>query len=86
MGCKWSYKIKEIILGVEPQKFKVRLVTKGLTQKVGINFTNVFSLMVRHSSLRIFLAFVAVNNMHLEQINIKIAFLYTELDEMIMMA
>lgn len=74
------------MLSVELQKFKVRLVTKGLTQKEGINFTDVFSLVVKHSSLRILLAFVAMNNMHLEQINIKIAFLYTELDEMIMMA
>lgn len=74
------------MLGVEPQKFKVRLVTKGLTQKEGINFTDVFSLVVRHSSLRILLAFIAMNNMHLEQINIKIDFLYAKLDEMNMMA
>lgn len=58
VGCKWIYKIKEIMLSVELQKFKVRLVTKGLTQKEGINFTDVFSLVVRHSSLRILLAFV----------------------------
>lgn len=74
------------MLGVEPQKFKVRLVTKGLTQKEGINFTDVLSLVVRHSSLRILLAFIAMNNMHLEQINIKIDFLYAKLDEMNMMA
>ena len=29
VSCKWIYKVKEGIPGVEPQKYKAKLVTKG---------------------------------------------------------
>lgn len=51
----------------------------------GIDFPELFSLVVKHSSLRLLLALIAVNNMHLGQMNFKIAFLHGELDEMIVM-
>ncbi|KAH9670611.1 hypothetical protein KPL70_017043 [Citrus sinensis] len=86
VGCKWIYKIKEGIPGVEPLRYKVRLVAKGFTQKEGIDFNEVFSPVVRHSSLRILLALVAVNDMHLEQMDVKTAFLHSEFEEMIVMA
>ena len=41
--------------------------------------------MVRHSSLRILLELVAVNDMHLEHMDVKTTFLHGELDEMIVM-
>ncbi|KAH9779667.1 hypothetical protein KPL71_007786 [Citrus sinensis] len=40
---------------------------------------------LRHTSIRILLALVAVNNMHLEHMDVKTAFLYDELNEMIVM-
>ncbi|KAH9679155.1 hypothetical protein KPL71_026007 [Citrus sinensis] len=86
VGCKWIYKIKEGIPGVEPLRYKARLVAKGFTQKEGIDFNEVFSPVVRHSSLRILLALVAVNDMHLEHMDVKTAFLHGELEEMIVMA
>ncbi|KAH9650990.1 hypothetical protein KPL70_026576 [Citrus sinensis] len=86
VGCKWIYKIKECIPEVEPLRYKARLVAKGFTQKEGIDFNEVFSPVVRHSSLRILLALVAVNDMHLEQMDVKTAFLHGELEEMIVMA
>ena len=62
-------------------RFKARLVTKRFTQKEGIDFTEVFSLVVRHASIRIILSLVPVNNMHLEQMDFKKTFLYEELQE-----
>ncbi|KAH9762600.1 Integrase catalytic domain-containing protein [Citrus sinensis] len=86
VGCKWVYKLKQGITRVEPVRFKARLVAKGFTQKEGIDFTEVFSPVVRHASIRIILSLVAVNNMHLEQMDVKIAFLHGELQEYIVMA
>lgn len=37
--CKWIYKIKPGIPGVELERFKARLFAKGYTQKEGIDFT-----------------------------------------------
>ncbi|KAH9646639.1 hypothetical protein KPL70_024932 [Citrus sinensis] len=86
IGCKWVYKLKQGITGVEPVRFKARLVAKGFTQKEGIDFTEIFSPVVRHASIRIILSLVAVNNMHLEQMDVKTAFLHGELQEYIVMA
>ncbi|KAH9649106.1 hypothetical protein KPL70_025861 [Citrus sinensis] len=86
IGCKWVFKLKQGISRVEPVRFKARLVAKGFTQKKGIDFTEVFSPVVRHASIRIILSLVVVNNMHLEQMDVKTTFLYGELQEHIVMA
>lgn len=86
VSCKWIYKIKEGISGVESQRFKARLFAKGFTQNENIDFNKVFSPVVKYSSLRILLAIVPVDDMHLDHMDIKTTFLYGELDEMIVMA
>lgn len=58
----------------------------GFTQRKGIDFTEVFSPVVRHSSLKIMLSLVVVQDMHLEQMDVKTAFFHSELDEMIVMS
>ncbi|KAH9724313.1 hypothetical protein KPL70_007440 [Citrus sinensis] len=55
-------------------------------RKEGVDFTEVFSLVVRHAFLRILLSLVAVQDMHLEQMDVKTAFLHGEIDEMIVMS
>ncbi|KAH9681219.1 hypothetical protein KPL71_026889 [Citrus sinensis] len=84
-SCKWIYKIKEGIPGPEPRRFKARLVARGFTQREGIDFTEVFSPVVRHASIRVILALVAVQDMHLEQMDVKTAFLHGGLQEEIVM-
>lgn len=86
VDCKWVYKIKEGIPSVEPQRYKARLVAKGFIQNEGIDFTEVFSWVVKNSSLRILLALVDIKDMHFKQIDVKTVFLHGELDEMIIMA
>lgn len=71
---------------MESQRFKARLVAKGFIQKESIDFNEVFAPVERYSSLRILLALVAVDDMHMEHMDIKITFLHCELDEMIVMA
>lgn len=54
VGCKWVYKKKDGIPGVEDARYKARLVAKGFTQREGIYFNEVFSPVVKHSSIFIF--------------------------------
>ncbi|KAH9706020.1 Integrase catalytic domain-containing protein [Citrus sinensis] len=81
VSCKWIFKIKDEIPSAELRRFKARLVARGFTQKEGIDFTKVFSPVVRHASIRIILALVAVQDMHLEQMDVKTTFLHGELQE-----
>lgn len=83
VGCKWVFKIKEGTPG--DARFKARLVAKGYTQREGVNFNEVFSPVVKHSSIRVLLAMVALLDSELEQLDVKTAFLYGELEEQIYM-
>jgi hypothetical protein len=84
LKCKWIYK-KEDISGVEPARFKARLVVKGFEQREGIDFNEVFSPVVRHTSIRVMLVIVALFDLELEQLDVKISFLHGDLDEEIYM-
>ena len=49
--CKWVFKKKEGTPGVENARYKVRLVAKGYNQILGVDFTDVFSPVMKHSSI-----------------------------------
>lgn len=85
IGCKWIYKKKEGMSVKEPKKFKSRVVAKGYSQKKGIDYDEIFSPVVRHTSIRAVLGLVAVWDLHLEQMDVKTAFLHGELEEEIYM-
>lgn len=67
------------------RRFKARLVARGFTQKEGISFNDVFSPIMKHISIRILISMVVGFDLELEQINVKTAFLYGDLDETILM-
>ena len=83
--CKWVFKKKEGTLGVEEPRYKARLVAKGYSQIPGVDFTDVFSPVVKHSSIRALLGIVAMHDLELEQLDVKTAFLHGELEEDIYM-
>ncbi|KAH9679843.1 hypothetical protein KPL71_026299 [Citrus sinensis] len=85
ISCKWIFKKKEGIPEVEPSRYKARLVARGCTQREGIYFTEIFSPVVKHSSIRIILARVALLDMELEQMDVKTAFLHRNLEEQLLM-
>lgn len=85
IGCKWLYKLKPSIPGVEEPRYKSRPVAKGFAQIEGIDYNKVFAPVVKHVSIRILLSAVVNFDMELDQINVKRAFLHGVLQEMIYM-
>ena len=85
VGCKWIFKKKEGIPGVERPRFKARLVAKGFTQVEGIDYNEIFSPVVKHCSIRIILGLVNQYDLELEQLDVKTAFLHGNLKETIYM-
>ena len=66
IGCKWIYKKKEAISEKQREQFKVRLVVKRYSQRKGVDYDDIFSPVVRHTSIRVVLAMVAHLDMELE--------------------
>ena len=48
------------------QRYKARLVMKGFSQKIGIDFEEIFSPAVKISSIRVVLGLAATLNLEIE--------------------
>ena len=81
---KWVYKIKHEGEG-EKKRYKARLVVKGFAQKEGIDFNEIFSPVVKMSSIRVILGLVAALDLECEQLDVKTTFLHGGLEEEIYM-
>ncbi|KAH9705095.1 hypothetical protein KPL70_011743 [Citrus sinensis] len=86
VGCKWIFKLKDGVSRDESVRYKARLVAKGFKQKEEIDFNEVFSPVVKHSSIRILLAVTTFFDLELDQMDVKTAFLHGNLEEEILMA
>lgn len=85
IGCKWVHKKKPTVTKKEEEKFKTRLVAMGYSHYKGIDYDEILSLVVRHTSIRIILALIACMDIHLGQMDVKKAFLHGNLKEKIYM-
>ena len=70
---------------MEKQRYKVRLVAKSFTQREGVDFNEIYSMVVKHTSIWVLLAFVTQYNLELEQMDVKTVFLCGNLEERILM-
>ena len=80
LKCKWIFKLKTQENSSKP-KYKARLVVKGFGQKKGIDFDEIFSPVVKMSSIRIALGMDASMDLEVEQLDVKTTFLHGDLEE-----
>src|SRR6266540_7118061 len=85
VGCKWVYKTKHDSKG-NIERFKVRLVAKGFTQREGIDYNETFSPISTKDSFRTVMALVAHYDLELHQMDVKTTFLNGDLHENVYMA
>ena len=81
---KWVYKLKVEENSSKP-RYKARLVVKGFNQRKGIDFEEIFSPVVKMSSIRVVLGLAASLNLEIQQLDVKTAFLHGDLEEEIYM-
>lgn len=60
-------------------------MVKGFSQKKGVDFDEIFSPVVKMSSIRVVLSLAASLNDEVEQLDVKTAFLHGDLEEEIYM-
>jgi hypothetical protein len=82
--CKWVFK-KKLRPDGTIDKYKVRLVAKGYTQKKDENFFDTYSPVARLTTIRVLLSLTASHGLLVHQMNVKTAFLNGELEEEIYM-
>jgi len=66
ISCKWVYKTNKDLLG-NIESYKARFIAKGFTQKEGINYKEIFSIVSNKDSLCIILTLVAYFDLELHQ-------------------
>ena len=80
IGLKWIYKTKFKEDG-SISKHKARIVAKGYSQHVGIDFTENFAPVARMETIRIVPALTAQMEMQVFQLDVKSTFLNGEIQE-----
>lgn len=81
--CKWVLRKKYD--SENNIRYRARLVAKGFTQKHGIDYTETFSPVVRHTTLRLLFALSVKLGLDVNHLDVKTAFLNGDLEETIYM-
>ena len=84
IGYKWIFK-KEMKVDGTINKFKARLVAKRFTQKQGINYFDTYAPVARIATIRVLIAIASIYKLVIHQMDVKKAFLNSELDEEVYM-
>ena len=84
LPCKWVYRLKETSDSTTP-KYKTRLVAKAFRQEYGVDCDEIFSPVVKMTTLCFMLNVVATKNLEMIQLDVKMTFLHNDLQKEIYM-
>ncbi len=65
--------------------YKAKLLAKGVTQTYGIDYNETFVPITKFTSIRCILALVALEDMEIYQMDVKMTFLNNQLEKQIYM-
>uniref|UniRef100_A0A803Q997 Reverse transcriptase Ty1/copia-type domain-containing protein n=1 Tax=Cannabis sativa TaxID=3483 RepID=A0A803Q997_CANSA len=85
IGSKWIFRHKEGLADDEPILYKARLLAQGFTQVEGVDYSELFSPVVKMKTIRMMLALAVQFDWNIEQMDVKTAFLNGRLEETIYM-
>jgi hypothetical protein len=77
---KWIYKIKNAIDG-SIEKYKVRFLARGLSQKEGVDYEETFTPISRYTSIKTIISLASVMGCILHHMDVKSAFLNRVIEE-----
>ena len=80
VSSKWVFDLKKNAKG-EIVRYKARLVARGFTQREGVDYDKTFSPVLQPALLRSLMAIAAKENWEIDQVDVKTAFLYGDLEE-----
>nr|GEW55325.1 hypothetical protein [Tanacetum cinerariifolium] len=80
IGTKWFFRNKKDKIDIVVRN-KARLVAQGHTQEEGIDYEEVFALVTRIETIRLFLAYVSFMGFMVYQMDVKSDFLYGTIEE-----
>ncbi|KAE9282617.1 hypothetical protein PR003_g27360 [Phytophthora rubi] len=82
--CRWVFAVKKDERG-RIKRFKARLVIHGFKQQLGINYTETYAPVIRFETIRAAIYYANQRGWLVLQYDVKTAFLYGDLDELIFM-
>lgn len=79
LDTKWVFKKK--VDENNQVKFKARLVARGCKQKEGVDYNEIYSPVLRYTSLKLLFAYAVKNDMHIHHMDVNTAYLQGTLEE-----
>jgi len=79
LSGKWVFKLKRGPHG-EVIRYKCRWVVRGFTQEEGVDYDKTFASVVKPMSYKALFAIAAALGLEIEQMDVKMAFLYGDID------